>query len=126
MTITDNIITGNSTFDDNGDPVYSENSLQLSVDLSVDGTYTATVRVKQGFTGAIEDALDRMLKVTTGTIEIDQEHVGDIIEQIQEKIEDEEDRLTKREVRLVARFAHLEKTLALLQNQMAALGFTTM
>ncbi len=126
MTITDNIITGDGTFDDNGDPVYPENGLQLSVDLSVDGAYTATVRVKQGFTGAIEDALDRMLKVTTGTIEINQEHVDDIIEQIQEKIEDEEDRLTKREARLVARFTYLEKTLALLQNQMAALGFTTM
>ena len=125
MTITDNIITGDSTFDDNGDPVYPENALQLSIDLSADGTYTATVRVKQGFTGTIEEALDRMLKVTTGTIEIDQEHVDDIIEQIQKKIENEENRLTKRENRLVIRFAHLEKTLALLQHQMAALGFST-
>ncbi|MHC4171491.1 MAG: flagellar filament capping protein FliD [Planctomycetota bacterium] len=120
-----NIVTGDSSFDDNGDPVYPENSLQLSVDLSQDGTFTATVRVKQGFTGVMEDALDRMLKVTTGSIQIDQEHVADQIEYLQDKIELEEYRLTKKEERLVARFARLERTLALLQNQMAALGFGT-
>ncbi|MHC4555825.1 MAG: flagellar filament capping protein FliD [Planctomycetota bacterium] len=123
-TYSGNIVTGDSTFDDNGDPVYPENSLQLSIDLSQDNTFTATVRVKQGFTGAIEDALDRMLKATTGSIQIDQEHVGDQIEYIQEKIELEEYRLTKREDRLIARFARLEKTLALMQNQMSALGFS--
>jgi flagellar capping protein FliD len=122
-TYSGNIVTGNSTFDDNGDPVYPENALQLSIDLSQDNTFTATVRVKQGFTGAIEDALDKMLKATTGSIQIDQEHVGDQIEYIQEKIELEEYRLTKREDRLIARFARLEKTLALIQNQMSALGF---
>ena len=122
-TYSGNIVTGDSTFDDNGDPVYPENALQLSVDLSRDDTFTATVRVKQGFTGAIEDALDNMLKATTGSIQIDQEHVNDTIEDIQEKIELEEDRLTKREARLVARFSRLERTLALIQSQMAALGF---
>jgi flagellar hook-associated protein 2 len=120
-----NVVTGDSTFDDNGDPVYPENGLQLSIDLSQDGTFTATVRVKQGFTGAIEDALDNMLKATTGSIQIDQEHVEDQIKEIQEKIELEEYRLAGREQRLIARFARLERTLALLQNQMAALGFST-
>jgi len=124
-TYSGNIVTGNSTFDDNGDPAYPENALQLSVDLSQDGTFTATVRVKQGFAGAIEDALDEMLKATTGSIQIDQEHVDDQIEDIKEKIENEEYRLTTREERLIARFARLERTLALLQNQMAALGFDT-
>ena len=119
-----NIVTGESSFDDNGNPVNPENALQLSVDLSQDGTFTATVRVKQGFTGAIEDALDRMLKTTTGSILIDQEYVSDQIEDLQERIELEEYRLTKREDRLIARFARLERTLALLQNQMAALGFS--
>jgi len=122
-TYSGNIVTGNSTFDDNGDPVYPENALQLSIDLSQDGTFTADVRVKQGFTGAIEDKLGNMLKATTGSIQIDQEHIDDQIEEIQEKIELEEYRLTAREERLIARFARLEKTLALLQNQMAALGF---
>ncbi len=124
-TYSGNIVTGNSTFDDNGDPMYPENGLQLSIDLGQDDTFTANVRVKQGFTGAIEDALDDMLKATTGSIQIDQEHVDDQIEEIQEKIELEEYRLTVREERLIARFARLERTLAILQNQMAALGFST-
>jgi len=125
-TYSGNIITGDSSFNDNGDPVYPENALQLSIDLSQDGTFRATVRVKQGFTGAIEDALDRMLKVTTGSLQISQEHIADIIEDIQDKIETEENRLTKREAMLVARFARLERTLALIQHQMSALGFATM
>ncbi len=123
-TISSNIITGNSTFDENGDPVYPENGLQLSVDLSQEGTHTAVVRVKQGFTGAMEDLLNNVLKTSTGTIQIDQEHISDIIEGIKDKIEREESRLTRAEARLIARFARLESTLALLQNQMAALGFS--
>ena len=117
-----NIVTGNSSFDENGDPLYPENGLQLSVDLSQDGTYTATVRVKQGFTGAVEDALDKMLKATTGSIQIDQEHVTDVIDGFQDRILAEENRLTKVEERLVARFARLERALALIQQQMYALG----
>ena len=117
-----NIVTGESSFDDNGNPVNPENALQLSVDLTQNGTFTATVRVKQGFTGAMEDALDRMLKATTGTVVIDTEHVKDQIEMLQDKIDIEEERLTKKEQRLIARFARLEKTLAILQSQMSALG----
>ena len=124
-TYSDNIVTGNGTFDDNGDPMYPENGLQLSIDLSQNGTFTATVRVKQGFAGAIEDVIDNMLKSTTGPLQIDKEHIDDQIEIIQEKIEYEQNRLDKKEQRLIARFARLEKTLALIQNQMAALGFST-
>ena len=124
-TYSGNIVTGDSTFDDNGDPMYPENGLQLSIDLSQNSTFTATVRVKQGFTGAIEDALDNILKATTGSIQIDQEHVDDQIEGFKDRIEFEEYRLTVKEKRLVMRFAHLESTLALLQNQMAAMGFST-
>jgi len=122
-TYSGNIVTGNTTFDDNGNPMYPENALQLSVDLSQDGTFTATVRVKQGFTGAIEDALDNMLKFTTGSIQIDQKHVDKQIEYLQDKIEIEENRLTNREERLIARFSRLEKNLALIQQQMGSLGF---
>lgn len=124
-TFSGNIVTGNSTFDDNGDPVYAENGLQLSVDLSQNGTFTTTVRVKQGFTGAIEDILDDTLKATTGTIQIDEEHVDDQIDYLQDKIETEQYRLGLKEQHLTARFARLEKTLALLQSQMGALGFGT-
>jgi flagellar hook-associated protein 2 len=120
-TYSDNIIIGDSTFDDYGDPLHPENALQLSVDLSQDGTFDVTVRVRQGFAGAIEDTLDNMLKAMTGSIQIDQDHVDNQIEIIQEKIEQEEYRLTKREERLIAQYARLEKTLTLLENQMAAL-----
>jgi flagellar hook-associated protein 2 len=122
MTIMGNVITGISTFDSNGDPDYAENGLQLAVDLSTNGAYTATVRVKQGFTGKIEDAINRMLKTTTGSLILDQQQVTDQIEYLDEKIELEEYRLTKREEYLIRKFAHLEKTLALLQNQLAAAG----
>jgi flagellar hook-associated protein 2 len=121
-TYSGNIVTGDSTFDDNGNPMYFENSLQLSIDLSQDGTFTATVRVKQGFTGTIEDALDNMLKVTTGSIQIDQKHVDKQIEALQDKIDREEVLLVKREERLVARFSRLERNLAMIQHQMASLG----
>ena len=122
-TYSDNIVTGNSSFDENGDPMYPENGLALSVDLSQNKTFTATVRVKQGFTGAMEDALDKMLKLTTGSIKIAQQYVGETIKELQKKIELEENRLAQKESSLVNRFTRLERTLALLQNQMAALGF---
>lgn len=126
-TISGNVITGDSTFDDNGYPVYPENSLQITAPTTgtAGSTVYATIRVKQGFTGAMEDALDIMLKATTGTIKIDQEHVDDTIEGIQKRIKDEEYRLTLKESRLVTRFALLEKTLALIQRQMSILGLST-
>ena len=119
-TYSGNVVTGDSTFDNNGDPVYPENALQLSVDLTQDdGTYNATVRIKQGFTGAMEDELENMLRVTIGSIQIDQEHVDDQLELLQDKIESEEYRLEKRETRLISKFARLEKTLTLIQHQMS-------
>jgi flagellar capping protein FliD len=123
-TIQGNTITGNSTFD-GSKPLYPENGLQLSVDRSQDGTFTATVRVKQGFAGAMTDALDRMLNETTGGLPVDRKNMDDQIQHLQDQITAEQDRLTRKQSALVAKFARLEKTLALLQNQMAALGFTT-
>ena len=122
MTIIGNVITGISTFDSNGDADYAENGLQLAIDLSTDGAFTATVRVKQGFAGKIGDEIDRMLKTTTGSLILDQQRAEDEIDGLDEKIELEEYRLTKREERLILKFARLEATLALLQNQLAAAG----
>jgi len=126
MTIDGSIITGDSTFNDDGAPVYPENSLQLSVDLSQDGTYGTdenpiVVRVKQGFTGVIEDAIDRMLKTTTGSIQIAQKYANETLDTLKDRIKAEEDRLDKKETRLIAKFARLEATLAMLQAQMAGL-----
>jgi len=124
-TIDGNIVTGDSTFDDDGDPLYPENGLQLSIDTSQDGTYTATVRVKQGFAGAIEETLESMLKVTVGTLQIDQEHVDDQIENLQKRIEDQQERLAVKKQRLIDQFIRLEKTLTILNSQMSALGMST-
>ncbi len=123
-----NVITGNSTFNDDGDPVYPENGLQLSVDL-VNGTYGTdenpiVVRVKQGFTGAIEDVIDTTLRTATGPLQISQKYADNTIDALEDRIEDELDRLEVREDRLIEKFAKLESTLAILQNQMAGLfGF---
>jgi len=124
-TFNGNIITGNSLVDTNGDPVYPESGLQLSVNLDQEGPFTATVRVKQGFAGAMADALDRILQGTTGTLPLDRKNVDDHIDHLKDQIEVEEGRLTQKEARLVAKYARLEKTMALLQRQLAALGMTT-
>ncbi len=119
-----NIVTGDSTFTDDGDPMYAENGLLLSVDLSQDGTFNATVRVKQGFTGAMEDAVARFVEPTNGWLTLDQNSVDARIDSLESRITAEEDRLSRVEERLIARYARLEKTLTLLQNQMAALGMS--
>jgi flagellar hook-associated protein 2 len=124
-----NVVTGNSSFDENGNPVNPENGLQLSVDLSQGGpglhTFTATVKVRQGFAGAIEDALDKMLKASTGSIDIDQKNVDDTITGLQDRIDEENDRLDRKQQLLIGRFARLEKMLTLLKNQMAAMGLSS-
>ena len=127
-TFSGNIITGDSSFDEKGNPIYPENGLQLSVnlsDLSPGHTYTATIRVKQGFAGAMEYTLDKILKSTSGFLQLDQNYISDSIEQIQDRIDAEQERLTKEQERLVARFARLEGTLALFQQQMNALGLSS-
>lgn len=131
MDYSSGVATGISTLNDSGYPDYAECGLQLSIDSSAliaqgDDTYTTTVYVKQGFTGKIEDAIDRMLKATSGSVIINQGSVEDQIELLQDKIEDEEYRLEQREKRLILRFARLEKTLALIQYQMAAANILSM
>jgi len=121
-TFADNIVGGDSTFDDNGNPLYAENGLQLSVDLSQDGTFTATVQVKQGFAGAIEDSLDLILKSTSGILTLDQESVETRIDNLEDDIADEGDRLSRREERLRLKYARLESMLTQLQSQSSALS----
>jgi flagellar hook-associated protein 2 len=116
-----NLVTFNSDFDDNGNPLYPENSLQLTVDLSTDGTYGTDenpiiVRVKQGVAGSLEDLLGTILKAY-GRLDISDEVLDDKIKQMEFTIEREESRLEGVEARLIAKFARLEKTLTLLQQQ---------
>jgi flagellar capping protein FliD len=124
MDYSDGYATGISTLNDNGDPDYAECGLQLTVPTTgtPSSTTSATVRIKQGFTGKIEDALDRMLKATVGSIIVDQDHIQDQIDLLDDKIEDEEYRLEKREDRLILQFARLEATLAAIQSQMVSAG----
>ena len=125
MTISGNTITGNSTFDStNGSTLYAENGLQLSIDTSSAGILTAAVNVKQGFAGAIEDALNAVTKNTTGSVDIDNNSVQDEIDSLNDRISEETDRLARKKDRLTAQFARLEATLTMLQSQMGALGFS--
>ncbi len=124
-TIQGSTVTGNSTFSGAGDPLHPENGLQLRVDRSQDGTFTATVRVRQGFAGAMVDALDRVLDATNGALPAERKNIDDQIKHLQDQITTEQERLTRKRAALVAKFARLESTLALLQNQMAAFQYST-
>ncbi len=125
MTFSDNFVTGDNTFNDSGYPLYAENGLMLSVDLSQDGTFNATVRVKQGFTGAMEDSLEQFLDVTHGWLTLDQESVDSQIKNLEDRITREEDRLSRVEERLILKYARLERTLTMLQSQFAGLQWNS-
>ncbi|MEE9493287.1 MAG: flagellar filament capping protein FliD, partial [Gammaproteobacteria bacterium] len=115
------LVTGMSIFDD-GDPVYPEHDLRFTVDLTqANGPYTATVYVKQGMAGAFEDFLDEILK-EDGRFDVSKTVLDDRITAMDRRIENEEARLTRVETRLIAKNARLEKTLILLQRQMAAIS----
>ena len=116
-----NVVTGDSTLNDSGEPLYPENGLRLSIDLSQDGTFTATVRIKQGFAGTMSDTLDRILDANKGMLTLEQKSTDVKIDSLEDDIEAEEDRLSSREARLVAQYARLERTLNSLQSQMSAL-----
>ena len=121
----DNLAKGNSDFDDNGDPLYPENGLQLTVDPNQsDGTYTATINVKQGMAGALEDLLDQILEAD-GRLDTSKGILDDRITAMDRRIENEENRLNNVETRLIEKFARLEKTLAMMQEQMAAVSMVT-
>jgi flagellar capping protein FliD len=115
-----NMVIGNSTFDAYNRAVNPENGLQLSVDLSQNGTFTAAVRVKQGFTGAMKDALNNILDDSTGILVMDQDQIQNQIDHLQDRIDLEEERLERYEEQLVAKYARLESTLTLLQSQLSA------
>ncbi|MHC4464812.1 MAG: flagellar filament capping protein FliD, partial [Planctomycetota bacterium] len=116
-----NLITGDSTFDDNGDPVYPENSLKLSVDVSVEGDFTATVYVKQGVVGALEDVLENVLEAE-GSLDVGLELVESNILQAETRIKNEQSRLEDAGERLILKYARLEKTLTALQQQMSTVS----
>jgi flagellar capping protein FliD len=118
----DNLVTGNSDFDDDGDPLYPENGLQFTVDPNQpEGTYTATINVKQGMAGALEDLLDEILEAD-GRLDVSKGILDDRITAMDRRIENEEARLSSVETRLIDKYARLEKTLAMMQQQMSAVN----
>jgi flagellar capping protein FliD len=136
MTISGNTVTGNNTFDSsNGYPVYDENGLQLTVDLSHNSSsdghggllpFTATIDVKQGFAGALNDALNTATKDTTGAIDIDSNSIQDEIDSLNDRISEETTRLAAEKDRLTTQYADLEATLTQLKSQLAEItGSTT-
>jgi flagellar capping protein FliD len=120
------VITFDSSFNEKGDPVYSENGLQLSVDLTQDGQYGTDenpiiIRVKQGAAGTLEDLLDDAAKAD-GRLDTSKSILEEKIKQMDTRIQKEQDRLAKEKDRLTQKYARLEATLAKLQQQMSAAG----
>jgi len=117
-----NIITGDSTFNESGvGALYPENALQLSVDRSAVGVFTDTVRVKKGFAGELEGMLDGLLR-TDGRLDVSEDINEDNIDRMEVVVEKEETRLERVQDRLIMKYARLEKTLTLLNQQMAAVN----
>ena len=119
-----------ATIDENGyiignseSTLYPEHSLQLTAPTTgtANSELTAVINVKQGFTGAMEDTLDQMLKYE-GTIDINQNYVTKEIKSLQDKIDQEESRLTNREARLRAKYTRLETILTSLQGQLTTIS----
>ena len=120
MTISGNTVTGNNTFDSsNGCPLYDENGLDLTVDTSKDGNYTATIDVKQGFAGALNDALNAATQANTGEVDIDSNSMQDEIDSLNDRISEETTRLAAEKDRLTTQYADLEATLTQLKSQLS-------
>jgi len=120
----DSLITCPTTFDGNGNPIFPENGLQLNVDLTNNGDFTATVNVKQGMAGALEDLLDQVVKVG-GRLDTSEDIIDDRITAMTRRIENEENRLNGVETRLIDKYARLEKTLSMMQQQMGAVSMVS-
>jgi flagellar capping protein FliD len=116
------VVTGNTAFDDQGNPIYPENSLQFTVDTTTDGDYTSTMYIKRGFIGELDETLDDMLNTRYGRVPIAKKSAGTRIKNLNDDIETEQTRLASYEERLIQKYANLEKTLSLIQQQMGALN----
>jgi len=112
-TIAGNIIT----FTDN-----AELGLQLVIDLAgqPNNTYTANVRVKQGFAGELDQLLADMLDTVDGTIASREDQISDALDLIDKNIETQQARLAAKEEVLLAKYARMEMLLAQLDAQRGA------
>jgi len=126
-TVNGDIISGTMDFNSD-DP---EKALKLKFEWDgVNQEFTAVVRVKQGIGLTLDESLDSILKIGTGTdtgrLNVAEKTVDDKIDQLEDKIESEEKRLEKTKARLVAKYTRLEKVLTQLQQQFGALAMLEM
>lgn len=81
---------------------------------------TATARVRQGFGGALYEALDDMTEATVGTFAIKDSHIEAQMSAIQANIDMKQTNLDATEKRLRKQYARLEATLAQFDSQRGA------
>ncbi len=107
-TVGGNTLTGTS-----GNPEYG-----LAVQVNpTDGTYSATVRLKQGVNGQLNDKLDDLLSATSGPVNILINNYNDIVTNIDNKITLEQNRIDAYRQRLTTQFSQLESVMAQLNDQ---------
>jgi flagellar hook-associated protein 2 len=112
---------GKTDCDSEGNPLYPEYSMVLTVDTDSGKTeMTTTINIKQGFGDNLYDMVVNMLKAD-GRLSVAKDSVTDQITQQQDKIDDETTRLENYQSRLEAKFARLEATLSTLQQKLSAI-----
>jgi flagellar capping protein FliD len=115
-------ITGNGLFDEEtGKAVFPENGLNLEIDISTDTTLTATIQVKKGIAGNLEDMLEAMLE-GDGRFDGSKGIIDDKVTAMSRRIELEEARLERVQTRLISKYARLERMLSEINSQMGAAG----
>ncbi|MEN6384446.1 MAG: flagellar filament capping protein FliD [Phycisphaerales bacterium] len=116
-----NMAAGNVTFDKESNPLYPENGLQFTVDLTqAQGTYSSSISVKQGIVNKLDNYIAEVLEAN-GRLDISSDVLSNKIKAMETKISSEETRLEKYKSRLVDKYARLEKTITLIQQQYSQL-----
>ena len=91
-----------------GQTGYPEAGLQLLVDTSTDGTYSAEIRLLEGITNSLDDKLTDLLQENTGPLNVLINNYNDIIEDMDKKIANEELRIENMKNRLIQQFTAME------------------
>jgi flagellar hook-associated protein 2 len=91
-------------------------------DVPGSGLYTerGTVRVQQGFAGALYDKLEGLLDKTDGLISTKTGQYGKAVTSLERQIDLQQDRLDRQEERLRAKYARLETLMSQMQSQQGA------
>ncbi|GEM_PF-1677365 len=107
-------INGNYIIGESGNP---ESGLQLLVDTTSDGTYTAEIRLLRGVTKSLNEKIDVLTDSESGPLNLLIDNYNGIISNIDDKIAHEEDRLYTVEKRLRTQFSLMEEMIAELNGQ---------